>query len=181
MVKFNVAEIHCCTENEGPYKRVAIWFQGCDILCKNCCNPHLQLLEKRNIITLAKLVDIIKECKENHQIEGVTFLGGEPTLQQNLYLLAKNIQEFNLGVILFTGKNLNRLDENLIQHCDIIIDGEFEIENLDTSRNLIGSSNQNIHYISNRYTNIKEWFLEKRVKKVHVEVNDNICFSGDVY
>ncbi|MEE0897994.1 MAG: 4Fe-4S cluster-binding domain-containing protein [Acutalibacteraceae bacterium] len=52
MIKFNVAAINCCTETEGPYKRLTIWFQGCDIHCKECCNPDYQAFVVRNLMTL---------------------------------------------------------------------------------------------------------------------------------
>lgn len=52
MIKFNVASINTCTEAEGPYKRLCIWFQGCDIHCKGCCNPDYQPFEARHIMSL---------------------------------------------------------------------------------------------------------------------------------
>ena len=58
MIKFNVASINTCTETEGPYKRLAIWFQGCNIHCKGCCNPDYQPLAAKNILSLEELVAI---------------------------------------------------------------------------------------------------------------------------
>ena len=70
MIKFNIASINCCTEIEGPNKRLTIWFQGCMLHCKGCCNPAYQPLEPRNIISLENLLKIIKDSKEKYDLLG---------------------------------------------------------------------------------------------------------------
>ena len=102
MSKYNVAQIHLCTECEGPFRRVAIWFQGCTLHCEGCCNPQLQPLIPKHIMTFEELLSVIEMSHELYHTEGVTFLGGEPTLQMNLSNLAAALQEQNIGVILFT-------------------------------------------------------------------------------
>ena len=72
MTKFNVASINTCTEAEGPYKRLCIWFQGCNIHCPGCCNPDYQPFEARHIMSLEELMAVIKEAKTRFEIEGVT-------------------------------------------------------------------------------------------------------------
>lgn len=180
MIKFNIASINQCTESEGPYKRLAIWFQGCNIKCNGCCNPHLQALEPAHIIEFSNLIDIISKARAMFGIEGVTYLGGEPTLQKGLDELSKKIRDMNLGVILFTGRRIDELETILIKETDLIIDGKFDINLLDNDRNMIGSKNQNTHFITNRYIGIKRWFLEKRIKTVEVNYSDTIDFNGDV-
>lgn len=76
--KLNVAHINMCTEARGQYKRMAIWFQGCNILCEGCCNPELQPIFIAHIMTVQRIVDIALESQKLYGIEGVTFLGGEP-------------------------------------------------------------------------------------------------------
>ncbi|MFA5467217.1 MAG: 4Fe-4S cluster-binding domain-containing protein, partial [Candidatus Izemoplasmatales bacterium] len=120
-MKFNVAQINLCTEAEGPYKRLAIWFQGCTIGCPGCCNPELQTMKPAHIISLDELIAIIKESKKENTIEGVTFLGGEPTLQSHLAELALHIHQEGLGVILFTGYEINQLNQSIISSVDLII------------------------------------------------------------
>ena len=63
MIKFNVALINTCTEVEGPFKRLCIWFQGCNRNCKGCCNKVLQPLKPANIISLEDLLKIIRKSK----------------------------------------------------------------------------------------------------------------------
>lgn len=178
--QYNIAEINLCTECEGPFMRMAIWFQGCNIRCKGCCNPQLQPFVIKNLLSVEKIVAAAKKSKEENGIEGVTFLGGEPTLQQDLSALAHNLQEIGLGVILFTGKPIEELSGDLISGCDIIVDGKFDIEQIDTERNLIGSVNQQIHCITSRYYNDLDWFFKKRPKIVRIDMGEQLHISGDV-
>jgi len=180
--KLNIAYINTCTETEGPYKRLAIWFQGCNILCKGCCNPELQSLKIRHVMTVEELFNIILVSKEKYDIEGVTFLGGEPTLQKGLISLVSLLKMNNIGTILFTGKRIEMLDNDLVSNLDLIIDGKFEASKIDTKRNLIGSENQNIYFLTNRYKKDEKWFFEKREKKVEINIvkDDSIFISGDV-
>ena len=178
MIKFNVASINNCTETEGPYKRLTIWFQGCNIHCKGCCNPDYQPLVAKNILSLEELVAIIKEAKDKFGIEGVTYSGGEPTLQQNLPVLTDKIHELGLGVISFTGRQYEDV-KDVLGNCDVVLDGAFDESCPETERKLLGSTNQRILELTNRYSGIIfEWF-EKDVKTIEVNVNDTIIFNGD--
>lgn len=178
--QYNIAEINLCTECEGPFKRMAIWFQGCNIRCKGCCNPQLQPLVVKNLLSIEEIVAVAKKSQEENGIEGVSFLGGEPTLQQDLPALANRLHNIGLGVILFTGKLLAELTNELISGCDIIVDGQFDLEQIDTERNLIGSSNQQIHCITSRYINDLDWFYNKRAKKIRIDIGEQLYISGDV-
>lgn len=179
--KLNIAYINVCTEAEGPYKRMAIWFQGCDVLCKGCCNPELQEIKIAHIITVQEVIDIAITSKKENGIEGVTFLGGEPTMQKGLACLAKALSMENLGTILFTGKEYESLSKELTSSMDMIIDGKFEAELIDEDRNLIGSKNQQIIYITDRYKNCHDWFMSVRAKKVEMNFSDALFINGDVF
>lgn len=177
---FNVARINLCTEAEGPHKRMAIWFQGCTIDCPGCCNPELQEMKQAKIISLQKIISIATRSKEGNGIEGVTFLGGEPTLQKHLLELSIAFHEIGLGVILFTGYKLKQLKESLITSVDLIIDGQFIEKKIEKNRNLLGSTNQTFNHISERYVNDMDWFNVKRDLKVDVNVSDDFLITGDV-
>ena len=179
-IKFNVALINTCTKSEGPYKRMAIWFQGCNIGCKGCCNPELQDIKPAHIISLDEVITIAKESMIENDIEGVTYLGGEPTLQQHLDVLSNELHKLDLGIILFTGYNINRLKESLVSSVDMIIDGQFIEEEIDLNRNLVGSTNQTFKNISDRYTNDIDWFMNKRDLLVELNVGETLVITGDV-
>lgn len=179
LINFNVALINTCTEVEGPFKRMAIWFQGCNIKCKYCCNPRLQKIEPANIVPLHSIIDIARESKKNNQIEGVTLLGGEPTLQTHLIYLVRELKKLDLGTILFTGKLLNELDTKLTGLVDMVIDGKYDFKDVDEERNLIGSRNQNIYMLTNRYINQSKWFEVKRDYITEINVVENLIITGD--
>jgi anaerobic ribonucleoside-triphosphate reductase activating protein len=137
-------------------------------------------MKPSHIMLLDEIVAIARKTKEENGIEGVTYLGGEPTLQKHLPDLSHQIHREGLGVILFTGYKISQLDESTVSSVDLVVDGPY-IENLiDHERNLIGSTNQAIHCITSRYENDMNWFLKRRGYKVEVNVKEDLLFSGDV-
>ncbi len=160
MKYLNIASIVDNTLVEGPGLRTAIWVQGCLKRCKSCCNPEYLEIKPANIISIDNLCERILQNKYSYGIEGVTLLGGEPFLQaQGLGYLARFSQKHKLSIMIFTGYKLRELDDTLysgasflIKHSDIIVDGEFELHNQENSRNWVGSTNQNFHYFTDRYS-----------------------------
>ena len=180
MTKFNVASINTCTEAEGPYKRLCIWFQGCNIRCPGCCNPDYQPFEARHIMSLEELMAVIKEAKTRFEIEGVTYSGGEPTCQQNLSLLTKEIKLLGLGVISFTGRMYKDVSE-ILDGCDVVLDGSFKEDLPETKRRLLGSENQRIICLSERYKDcIDSWFFDQN-RVVEVGIGSKIIANGDKF
>ncbi len=178
MIKFNIAAINCCTEIEGPFKRLTIWFQGCNIHCKGCCNPQYQALEIKNLMSLEEIIRIIQDSKEKYDIEGVTYSGGEPTLQQNLPELTRAIQALGLGVISFTGYHYEDVADALYG-CDMVLDGEYDERKPETNRKILGSTNQRILCLTDRYRSYEDWFFMSDGKTVEVNVSANIFANGD--
>ena len=180
MTKFNVASINTCTEAEGPYKRLCIWFQGCNIRCPGCCNPDYQPFEARHIMSLEDLITAIKEAKERFGVEGVTYSGGEPTCQRNLPLLTKEIKSLGLGVISFTGRTYEDVSE-ILGGCDVVLDGSFKEDLPETKRRLLGSKNQRIICLTERYKDcIDSWFSDHN-RVVEVSVGSKIIANGDKF
>ena len=177
-VKFNVAYIKLCTEIEGPYKRCCIWFQGCNLNCSGCCNKDLQPLIPNHIVSLEDLLKIIKEAKDKFDIEGITLSGGEPSLQSNLSLFNNEVHKMGLGIIMFTGKNMDNLNQELVESVDLLIDGPFIENQLDTKRVLLGSTNKHLSFITNRYKDQKDYF-NNPVAVEEVVAEDFIFINGD--
>ena len=177
---FNIAAVNQCTESEGPFKRLAIWFQGCNIQCAECCNPKLFALKQAKIISIEELIEIIVNAKNEYGIEGITYLGGEPTMQEGLTELSHKIKQLDLGVLLFTGRLFEELQNELVKNIDLIIDGQFEKDKLDNKRNLIGSKNQRLICVSDRYENALDWFHKIRPKQIEINISENIITTGDV-
>ena len=180
MTKFNIAQINICTEAEGPGRRLAIWFQGCDQNCPNCCNPLMRKIAVANIMSLETLSDLILHSKNTYNIEGVTYIGGEPTLQSALPLLTRNIKVMGLGVIAFTGHIYENV-KNVLQGCDLVIDGPYLESQKSSSRRIIGSDNQRLLFITKRYLNFESWFYSN-IAAGDINVTDSsIVYNGNYH
>lgn len=177
-IKFNVAYIKLSTKTEGPYNRCCIWFQGCNIKCKGCCNKDLQPLIPNHIVTLEELVNIVKEAKDKFDIEGITLSGGEPSLQSGLVCFNDKIHKLGLGIIMFSGKDKSELNSELVESVDLLIDGPFIENRIDNKRVLLGSKNKNLSFITDRYKKDEEYF-NNSISIEEVTAEDYIFINGD--
>jgi len=151
----------------GPEERFAIWFQGCNRMCKGCMSPETRNVKSGHLIETEDIYNYILQQKS---IEGITISGGEPFLQiDGLYeLLAKICKRTTLGVMLYTGYTVtelrklgnDRIDEILDSYVDILIDGQY-IDELNDGINLRGSSNQNVIFLTDRYKGYRDLFNKK--------------------
>ena len=139
--KFNVAYIKLSTKTEGPFNRCCIKSQGSNLNCTGCCHKDLQALIPNHIVDFDKLIEIVKEAKDDFGIEGVTLSGGEPSLQKGLVDFNKVIHDLGLGIIMFSGRRKDALKPELVNSVDLLIDGPFIETELDTDRVLLGSKN----------------------------------------
>ncbi len=151
----NVAEIIENSYANGPGLRSVIWFQGCNLHCKNCYNKDFWPFVQKNLFTPKELVSKIVQ---NKNIEGITLTGGEPLLQYpallNFLIL---IKKHGLSVISFTGFNFNEVEKSrmkdILDYIDIIIAGPY-IEELSTKKiPLVSSTNQELIFLTRIYSN----------------------------
>jgi len=165
------------TKVEGPNNRFCIWVQGCSRHCPDCWAKGTWAHDKGQLISVDKLFEKISTAKD---IQGVTFLGGEPFEQaEALSLLAEKIKSINLSLVVFTGNTFEDLGalkdlhiDKLLSHTDLLIDGAFEKENFDLERPWVGSSNQRYLFLTDRYS-LED--VEKVKNKVEVRISKNGC------
>lgn len=177
----SVAQVVACTEAEGPGLRFALWFQGCPLRCPGCCNPEFLPFAGGTTRSVSSLVDQFAAAKQEHGIEGVTLLGGEPFAHaETAAELARAAQEMQLSVMVFTGFRIEDLKgdshtQSLLFHTDILVDGPYLREQPDAARRWIGSTNQRIHFLTDRYRFDDQWrkrnTLEIRVVGNEITVN----------
>ncbi|MGH3329739.1 MAG: 4Fe-4S single cluster domain-containing protein [Nocardioidaceae bacterium] len=151
-----IARIVERTLAEGPGQRTAVWVQGCSIQCPGCFNPHLWNGRGGESFAVADLVALILATGT----EGVTFLGGEPFDQAApLAAVAEGLQAAGQSVMTFTGYTLETLRRvagqredvaELLARTDLLADGPFLRDQLDDTRPWIGSTNQGLHFLSDR-------------------------------
>jgi anaerobic ribonucleoside-triphosphate reductase activating protein len=153
-----VAQVVVRTEAEGPGHRFAVWVQGCPLRCAGCCNPEMFADEGGSLVAAAELAS---RAIATEGIEGISLLGGEPFAQAaGCAQLAQRVRQAGLSVMVFTGYTRAELEargdapgvRELLAACDLLVDGRFERALLDTSRRWIGSSNQVLQFLSDRYS-----------------------------
>jgi anaerobic ribonucleoside-triphosphate reductase activating protein len=154
-----VANLVPVTEAEGPGKRFAIWLQGCPLRCPGCCNPEMLSFNGGEEIPVAELLRQVREAAGQHRVEGVTLLGGEPFAHAEAAArLARGIRRAGLTVMIFSGYTLDELRAQqlpavteLLSHTDLLVDGRYDRDLPESERRWIGSANQQVHFLSDRY------------------------------
>jgi len=154
-----LAQVVPCTEAEGPGRRFALWFQGCPLRCPGCCNPEMLPFAGGRAVRLADVMPQIGAASAEHAVEGITLLGGEPLAHAaGAAALAHAVQQSGLSVMVFSGYTLaeaRRMTDpavaDLLAHTDILVDGPYLRERPERRRRWIGSTNQQVHFLSARY------------------------------
>jgi anaerobic ribonucleoside-triphosphate reductase activating protein len=155
----NVAQIVPCTDAEGPGKRFALWFQGCPLRCPGCCNPEMLPFTGGTPRAVADVLAEVERARNTDRIEGITLLGGEPLSHAaGAAVLARGVRAFGLTVMVFSGYTLEEARKlpdpavaDVLGLTDILVDGPYVRDLPDTTRRWIGSTNQRIHFLTDRY------------------------------
>jgi anaerobic ribonucleoside-triphosphate reductase activating protein len=171
------------TEAEGPGTRFAVWVQGCPMRCPGCCNPEMLSFRAGPIPAARRPGDLAREAIAAG-VEGVSLLGGEPFAHAaGLAAFAAQVREAGLSVMVFSGYTLAELRGSgdpavaaLLAHTDLLVDGRYEAARRTTSRRWIGSDNQVLHFLTDRYGPDDPRFagpnhLEIRVREGVITVN----------
>lgn len=189
-MNINFSHYHLKTDLLGPYQRSVLWVQGCLKNCKGCIAPATHSTQERFLLDSGILASLFILQSET---EGITISGGEPFLQCKALtemLLAIKKERKDYGVIVYTGQNytdiLKNLDtdiQNFLKQIDLLIDGEYQ-ETLADDRFAVGSSNQHIIQLSDRYDDdvIQDFYYchsEKNQKiEIQVEGNSFVSMTG---
>ena len=184
-MEIQTARIIRRTQAEGPGYRYCIWVQGCDIRCNGCANREMWDFAGGAVMDTAELIADISFMQ--NEIEGITFLGGEPLCQvEAVSEIAAAAQAINLTVVVFTGREYGKLivssDEStqkLLQHTDLLIDGPFRVEQIDYSRPWVGSRNQKYWFLSSRYEALRDKLttIGNRLE-LHIRPDGKILLNG---
>ena len=177
-MKIRIHKILKNTKVEGPKTRYCIWFQGCSRHCNGC---WAKATWDFNAGIEYDVNEILTDILNTKNIDGVTFLGGEPFEQpEALEFLCKNIKNAGLSVICFSGNTINNLKTKfptILENIDLLIDGEFKEEEKDYSRPWVGSKNQNYHFLSNKFDKsiLKEY---KNKIELNIQKDGMIFING---
>ena len=143
--------------NNGTGCRVTLWIPGCTHNCPGCHNAWTANYDIGKEFDNDAKELIYKELSKPY-IDGLTISGGDP-LDQNLETLS-DLREFLIKVKykfptktiwLYTGYYLDDLNDwqlEVVNLCDVIVDGPFIKELADKSLAFRGSSNQKIIHLT---------------------------------
>lgn len=154
----NYADIKDIDVANGPGVRVSLFVSGCTHNCKGCFNKEAQDFNYGKIFTDKQIDEIIEYMRPNH-IRGLTILGGEPFEKQNQAEVLKVVQRVRAefggtkSIWAFSGYlfdedmlygELSKCEstKQILEHIDILVDGEFMENYKDLKLKFRGSSNQ---------------------------------------
>lgn len=166
----------------GPGMRFGIWTQGCPRRCPGCMSPNSQPLDQGYVVDVNALADEIINSGRTE----LTISGGEPFIQaEALASIIEKVRETReLGVIIYTGytfeeilSNENKFCKNLLNQCDLLVDGAYE-EMLNDGKNLRGSSNQRAIVLTDRYKDFIKEFGSRPAEVEFFFEEEKICMVG---
>lgn len=153
----NYADIKQYDVANGPGIRISLFVNGCTHHCKECFNPETWDFNYGKPFT-QETIDLIIEYMKPEFISGLTLLGGDPFEIQNqepLIPLLKQVKSVypDKTVWCFTGYDFERdivgrmmneypFTKELLSYIDVMVDGEFILEQKDLSLIFKGSANQ---------------------------------------
>lgn len=151
----------------GVGVRVSLFVSGCTHHCKECFNPETWNFKYGEVFTEEVEEELLEALKPGH-IHGLTLLGGEPMEPDNqralVPFLRKVKEQFpNKTIWCYTGYTLEsdlwgivaddlgrrgrarcEVTDEFLGMLNILVDGEFIIEQKDIRLKFRGSSNQRI-------------------------------------
>jgi anaerobic ribonucleoside-triphosphate reductase activating protein len=136
-------------------------------------------------MSVAEVVAQVSDAATQSGIEGITLLGGEPLAHAaGAAVLARQVRTLGMSVMVFTGWTLDearRLADpavaELLAFTDILVDGPYLRDQPETRRRWIGSRNQQIHFLTDRYrADDPRWFLPNTLE-IRLS-NGNLSING---
>ena len=164
------------TTVDGPGFRTAIYAAGCKHQCPGCHNLQSWNIDKGTLISVDDILEKIKDS----EFANVTFTGGDPLMQVEVFVeLAKRIKSKTSKTIwCYTGYLYEQVIgsaklSQILPFIDVLVDGRYIAALRDEDLQFRGSSNQRLIDVrqSVKTGKISIWDnkLEKRISQTHVQ------------
>lgn len=133
----------------GDGLRVVLWVAGCNHCCKECQNPITWDPDGGLPFDEAAKQEIFEQLDKSY-ISGITFSGGDPLHPRNRLAVRALMAEIkdkypDKTIWMYTGDSWESIyDFPMMQYIDVVVDGEFHIEERDVTLLWKGSSNQRV-------------------------------------
>ncbi|MCL2851321.1 MAG: anaerobic ribonucleoside-triphosphate reductase activating protein [Firmicutes bacterium] len=156
VAKVRIAGVVQDSVTDGPGLRFVVFAQGCRHKCTGCHNPDTWSTDGGTDWTVDYLLELFDK---NPLTSGITLSGGEPFLQAPaLFSFVKAVRKREIisgrkiEIAIYTGflfedlVSLSAPSEYhlLLELCDVLIDGRFDIEKKSLDLKFRGSHNQRI-------------------------------------
>ena len=133
----------------GDGLRVVLWVAGCSHCCKECQNP-ITWDPNGGLLFDEEAKKELFEALDKPYISGITFSGGDPLHSANRLDVRNLMEEIkekspNKTIWLYTGDSWeNIVHYPLLHYVDVLVDGEFKVEQKDNNLLWKGSKNQRV-------------------------------------
>ena len=150
----NYQKIDKCNMNNGSGLRIVVWLSGCNHYCNGCFNPETWDSNNGDLFS-EKQLNIICETLKEDWCQGITLTGGDPMYKYNIkdvLTLCKHIKEHfpKKTIWLYTGSIWDEVkNSELMRYIDVLVDGEYQIENNSPDKHWVGSANQRVIDVKN--------------------------------
>lgn len=162
----NIIE-HDITNGEGV--RTSLFVSGCQFHCEDCFNPESWDYNYGKPYT-QETTDYILSILQSPYVNGLSILGGDPLWQDEdgitqLTSLVEKVKLIGKTVWIWSGFTweqlpmLSQSEQNLVQLCDVMIDGQYDKKLRDLRLKWRGSLNQ-------RVINIQQSIKEGKVIEI---------------
>lgn len=145
----------------GDGLRVVLWVAGCTHRCPGCQNPMTWDPDDGLVFDDAAKKEIFEQLDKDY-VSGITFSGGDPLHENNVREIDAFVDEIrekypDKTIWIYSGytyeylkssdKEPDVLRKNLVEKCDVFVDGPFIEALKDSSYHWAGSTNQNVIHI----------------------------------
>lgn len=133
----------------GDGLRVVLWVAGCSHCCRECHNPVTWDPNGGLLFDEAARAELFAQLEKPY-ISGVTFSGGDPLHPSNRAEVRNLVREIRAEmpdktIWLYTGDVWEHVcDDPMMAQIDVLVDGEFHIEEHDPNLMWKGSRNQRV-------------------------------------
>ncbi len=155
----NYAAIKTHDVANGPGVRVSLFVSGCTHHCKGCFNPETWDFAYGEPYTAETEQRVLDACAPDY-IRGLSLLGGEPFEPENQKALLPLLRRFKerfpyKSVWCYSGYDYEHdmlsghlgdweVTKEMLSLIDVLVDGEFHLEEKDLNLRFRGSANQRV-------------------------------------
>ena len=138
-----------------------------------------KIQQEKQKISIEDVIALIHKISDSNPVDGFTITGGDPMEQSDdLSLLLRALKQIRDDILVYTGYEMEELNEKQLENISVLIDGKYK-EELNNNSLLRGSSNQRIHILEESQRDKYENYLNTESNKIqNFTTNDGVVSVG---